>query len=51
MIGWLKKIWQEKRNQKIISDRLKDKIIRDIRTLFETEEEKEQRKKGSIMKE
>ena len=51
MIGWLNKIWQEKRNQKINSDRLKDKIIRDIRTLFEKEEEKEERKKGSIMKE
>ena len=32
-------------------DELKDRIIRDIWTLFETEEEKEERKKRSIMKE
>ena len=30
---------------KIITDKLKDKIIRDIWTLFETEEGKEERKK------
>ena len=36
---------------KIIRDKLKDKIIRDIWTLFETGEEKEVRKKRGIMKE
>ena len=39
----------EKKPQ-IIRDKLKDKIMRDISTLFETEEEKKERKK-SIMKE
>ena len=39
------------RKPKIIRDKLKDKIIRDIWTLFEKEEEKEERKKGSIRKE
>ena len=33
------------KKQKIITDKLKDKIIRDIWTLFETKEEKEARKK------
>ena len=36
---------------KIIRDKLKDNIINDIWTLFETEEEKEDRKKRSKMKE
>ena len=36
---------------KIIRYKLKDKIIRDIWALLETEEEKEERKKRSIMKE
>ena len=31
---------------KIVGDKLKDKIIRDIRTLFKTGEEKEEIKKG-----
>ena len=39
------------RKPKIIRDKLKDKIIRDIWTLFEKEEEKKERKKGSIRKE
>ena len=30
---------------KIIRDKLKDKVIRDIGTLFETKEEKKERKK------
>ena len=36
---------------KIIKDKLKDKIVNDIWTLFETEEEKEDRKKKSKTKE
>ena len=32
---------------KIIRDKLKDKIISDIWTLFEAEQEKEDRKKGA----
>ena len=36
---------------KIIRDKLKDQIIRDIWKPFETEEEKEESKKRSIMKE
>ena len=36
---------------KTIRDKLKDKIINDIWTLFETEEEKKYRKKTSKMKE
>ena len=35
---------------KIIRDKLKDKIINDIWTLFEAEQEKEDRKKRSKMK-
>ena len=38
------------RKPKIIRDKLKDKIIRDIWTLFEKEEEKKETKKGSIRK-
>ena len=33
------------KKQKIFRDKLKDKIINDIWTLFDTEEEKENRKK------
>ena len=36
---------------KIIRDKLKDKIIRDVWTLFETEDKKEEIKKRGIMKE
>ena len=36
---------------KMIRDKLKDKIINDIWTLFEKEEKKEDRKKGCIKKE
>ena len=36
---------------KIITDKLQDKLIDDIWTLFGTEEEKEERKVRSIMKE
>ena len=36
---------------KMRRDKLKDKIIRDIWTLLETEEEKEDREKRSMMKE
>ena len=36
---------------KMIRDKLKDKIINDIWTLFQTEEKKEDRKKGRIKKE
>ena len=36
---------------KIITDKLRDKLINDIWTLFGTEEEKEERKVRSIMKE
>ena len=36
---------------KIIRDKLKDKVIRDICALFETKEVKRERKKRSIMKE
>ena len=36
---------------KIIRDKLKGKVIRDIGALFETKEEKKERKKRSIMKE
>ena len=35
---------------KVIRDKLKDKITRDIWTLFETKKEKEERKKRSIMR-
>ena len=37
--------------RKIRRDKLKDKIIRDIWTLLETEEEKANREKRSMMKE
>ena len=36
---------------KIIRDKLKDKVIRDIYALFETKEVKKERKRRSIMKE
>ena len=36
---------------KTVADKLKDKIINDIWILFETKEEKEERKKRNIMKE
>ena len=34
-----------RKKSKIVTDKLKDKIIHDIWTLFETEEQKEDRKK------
>ena len=48
----MKKIRSIKQNAmgeklKIIRDKLKDKIISDIWTLFEAEQEKEDRKKGA----
>ena len=44
MIGQLNKMtWKNK--SKIIRDKLKDKIINDIPKRFETNEEKEERKK------
>ena len=51
----MKKIRSIKQNvmgekPKIIRDKLKDKIINDIWTLFEAEQEKEDRKKRSKMK-
>ena len=51
----MKKISSIKQNvmgekPKIIRDKLKDKIINDIWTLFEAEQEKEDRKKRSKMK-
>ena len=46
----LNKLWRG-RETKIIRDKLKDKIINDIWTVFETEQEKEDRKKRSVMKE
>ena len=41
----IKQIMVREKKPKIHGDKLKDKIIRDIWTLFETEEEKEERKK------
>ena len=40
-----------RKKSKIIRDKLKDKIINDIWTIFETEEEKENGKKRSKTKE
>ena len=42
-------VWEKK--PKIPRDKLKDKIIRCVWALFKTEEEKEEKKKRSIMKE
>ena len=41
----IKQTMVREKKPKILGDKLKDKIIRDIWTLFETEEEKEERKK------
>ena len=58
-IRTIKKKWYEwlikqsmtrEKKPKVIRDKLKDKITRDIWTLFETEKEKEERKKRSIMR-
>ena len=47
LVPWLSAMGEK---PKIIGDELKDEIINDIWTLFETQEEKEE-KKRSIMKE
>ena len=55
----IKKKWYDRiikqnvmgKKTKMIRDKLKDKIINDIWTLFEKEEKKEDRKKGCIKKE
>ena len=47
--NWLDRLIKQsviRRKSKIIRDKLKDKIINDISTLFETEEEKKDRKKA-----
>ena len=47
--NWLDQLIKQsviRRKSKIIRDKLKDKIINDISTLFETEEEKKDRKKA-----
>ena len=58
-IRTIKKKWYEwlikqsmtrEKKPKVIRDKLKDKITRDIWTLFETKKEKEERKKRSIMR-
>ena len=58
-IRTIKKKWYEwlikqsmtrEKKPKVIRDKLKDKITRDVWTLFETEKEKEERKKRSIMR-
>ena len=49
----IKQTMVREKKPKILGDKLKDKTIRDIWTLFETEEEKEERKKkhnGRIIK-
>ena len=48
---WLIKQNEMGKKPKMIRDKLKDKIINDIWTLFEKEEKKEDRKKGCIKKE
>ena len=48
---WLIKQNEMGKKPKMIRDKLKDKIINDIWTLFQTEEKKEDRKKGRIKKE
>ena len=52
----IKKIWFDRlikqivmeKKLNIIRDKANDKVINDIQTLFETEEEKEERRKRSI---
>ena len=49
--GMIKQTVVRGKKPKIIRDKLKDKIIRDTWTLFETGEEKKRKKRRSIMKE
>ena len=52
--NWFDRLIKEsvmRKKSKIIRDKLKDKTINDIWTLFEREEEKEDRKKRSKMRE
>ena len=52
--NWFDRLIKEsvmRKKSKIIRDKLKDKTVNDIWTLFEREEEKEDRKKRSKMRE
>ena len=51
LVRSVKQTMAREKKKKIIRDKLKDKMINDNWTVFETEQEKEDRKKRSIMKE
>ena len=47
----IKQTMPRERKGKVVRDKLKDKTINDISILFETKEEKQERKERGIMKE